>query len=154
MIAIVCVDQKNGMLFNHRRQSQDREVRRDILEQTKGKKLWMNEYSYKQFARGAEGENKEGGKNLFCNGKNDLADIVIDADFVEKAGSGEYCFIENQKLAGLPVEKLVLYRWDKVYPAEVKLDIDLKEWRLEEQSEFQGYSHKIIGKEVYERNKG
>lgn len=154
MIAIVCVDQKNGMLFNHRRQSQDREVRRDILEQTKGKKLWMNEYSYKQFAHGAEGENKEGGKNLFCNGKNDLADIVIAADFVEKAGSGEYCFIENQKLAGLPVEKLVLYRWDKVYPAEVKLDIDLKEWRLEEQSEFQGYSHKIIVKEVYERNKG
>lgn len=50
MILIVCVDDHNGMMFNHRRQSQDRVLRADILELTGGKKLWMNAYSRKQFA--------------------------------------------------------------------------------------------------------
>ena len=50
MIRIVCVDDHNGMMFNHRRQSQDRVLRADILELTGGKKLWMNAYSRKQFA--------------------------------------------------------------------------------------------------------
>ena len=38
MILIVCVDDHNGMMFNHRRQSQDRVLRADILELTDGKK--------------------------------------------------------------------------------------------------------------------
>lgn len=50
MVLIVCVDDHNGMMFNHRRQSQDRVLRADILELTDGKKLWMNAYSEKQFA--------------------------------------------------------------------------------------------------------
>ena len=50
MILIVCVDDHNGMMFNHRRQSQDRVLRADILELTDGKKIWMNAYSRKQFA--------------------------------------------------------------------------------------------------------
>lgn len=41
MILIVCVDDHNGMMFNHRRQSQDRILRGDILELTEGKILWM-----------------------------------------------------------------------------------------------------------------
>ena len=51
MILIVCVDDHNGMMFNHRRQSQDRVLRADILELTGGKKLWMNAYSRKQLRR-------------------------------------------------------------------------------------------------------
>ena len=31
MVLIVCVDDHNGMMFNHRRQSQDRILRADIL---------------------------------------------------------------------------------------------------------------------------
>ena len=42
MILIVCVDDHNGMMFNHRRQSQDRILRGDILELTEGKILWMD----------------------------------------------------------------------------------------------------------------
>ena len=55
MILIVCVDDHNGMMFNHRRQSQDRVLRADILELTDGKKIWMNAYSRKQFAE-SDGE--------------------------------------------------------------------------------------------------
>ncbi len=32
MILIVCVDDNKGMMFNHRRQSQDRVLRRHILD--------------------------------------------------------------------------------------------------------------------------
>ena len=38
MKIIVCVDNQNGMMFNHRRQSQDRVLRKRILELTGGKK--------------------------------------------------------------------------------------------------------------------
>gem|GEM_PF-5722604 len=31
MDVFVCLDDRNGMLFNHRRQSRDREVIRDVL---------------------------------------------------------------------------------------------------------------------------
>ena len=51
MKIIVCVDNQNGMMFNHRRQSQDRVLRKRIMELTGGKKLWMNAYSQKQFYR-------------------------------------------------------------------------------------------------------
>ena len=38
MKIIVCVDNQNGMMFNHRRQSQDRVLRKRIMELTGGKK--------------------------------------------------------------------------------------------------------------------
>ncbi len=47
MKIIVCIDDKNGMMFNHRRQSKDREVRRDMLSYIGHHRLWMNEYSRK-----------------------------------------------------------------------------------------------------------
>ena len=50
MIAIVCLDDENGMLFNGRRQSRDRVVTERIALLAAGKKLWMNEYSAGLFA--------------------------------------------------------------------------------------------------------
>ena len=47
MILIVCIDDNKGMMFNHRRQSQDRVLRRHILDMVGNGKLWMNEYSGK-----------------------------------------------------------------------------------------------------------
>lgn len=62
MILIVCVDDHNGMMFNHRRQSQDRILRGDILELTEGKILWMDAYSKKQFV-------EEGMTQIPCGGR-------------------------------------------------------------------------------------
>ena len=50
MNVIICLDQNNGMLFNNRRQSRDRIVRKNILEYINGAKLYMDEYSFKQFS--------------------------------------------------------------------------------------------------------
>ena len=47
MIVMVCVDNQNGMMFNHRRQSQDRGLRRRMCEIAGNDdgKFWMNAYS-------------------------------------------------------------------------------------------------------------
>ena len=62
MIAIVCLDDKNGMSFNHRRQSRDVCLRTWVMEMTRGSRLWMSDYSAGQFS---EKERKSGSAALF-----------------------------------------------------------------------------------------
>ncbi len=132
MIVIACVDQNNGMLFHRRRQSKDRAVRGDILRMLNGKTLWMNAYSYGQFGE-------------------DDGNFCVEEEFLSKAGAGEYCFVEDQMADEKMIEKLILYRWDKVYPADRRLEFDLGEWKPEEFMQMQGYSHAVITREVYLR---
>ena len=55
MILAVCIDDRNGMLFNGRRQSQDRVLREDLVREAGGGPLWMNAYSARQFDPPPEG---------------------------------------------------------------------------------------------------
>ena len=87
MKVIVCVDNKGGMAFFQKRQSQDRVLREDILNCLQGARLWMSPYSLKQFKE----ENK--------------ADLIADEQFLDAAGEEDFCFVENQKLQ--PYEKKI-----------------------------------------------
>lgn len=78
MILITCVDDAGGLLFNKRRQSQDRILRKEILAQTSGQKLWMDAYTAALF----EGE---------------TASIEVAEDFLQKAGLGEYALLEDRE---------------------------------------------------------
>lgn len=49
MIVITCLDQKNGMMFNHRRQGQDSVLREHVAKLVANVPLWMNHYSASQF---------------------------------------------------------------------------------------------------------
>lgn len=133
MIVIVCVDNNLGMMFNNRRQSRDIEVVKKIIEFTKGSSLWMNKYSYELF------------EELDCNR------INIDSGFLSETANGEYCFVENIDLEPYEkwVEKIIVFRWNTVYPSDHELDIDLGSWQLLESSEFVGKSHEKITMEVY-----
>ena len=136
MIAIVCIDEKNGMLFNNRRQSKDQILRQDIYKQTKGKILWMNEFSYHQFE-------EDGYEN-----------IRVEEQFYLKAKEEEYCFIETISLLEIEdkIDRLILYRWNRTYPADFWFDLPLEEqWKLENVEEFPGKSHEKITKEEYIR---
>ena len=148
MKIIVCVDNQNGMMFNHRRQSQDRVLRKRILELTGGKKLWMNAYSQKQFLQvnGNMPKEQEQSGQLGQSGQ-----IQADEEFLEKAGPGEPCFVEDRSVAPFAgrVERVVLYRWDRAYPADLYWDLSLEGWTLARREEFPGSSHEIITKEVY-----
>ena len=44
------MDDKNGILFNRRRQSQDRLLREDLLRETGSSPLWMSGYTARQFS--------------------------------------------------------------------------------------------------------
>lgn len=135
MHLIVCIDDDFGMLFNHRRQSQDLALRERILEITSGKKVWMNHYSQKQFE-------KENTVNIDCND-----------NFLLKATTGEYCFVETEDVSCYEpwVESIILYRWNRRYPSDLKFTIDLTNWKLQSSISFPGRSHEKITEEVYVR---
>ena len=138
MNIIAVIDDGGGLMFNHRRQSQDRVLRERILKLSDGSRLWMNAYTRKQF------DSAEPDK------------ISVDEDFLEKARNGDFCFVENVPL--LPVlsrvERVILFRWNRAYPSDMKLDLDLSAppWNLVESNEFPGYSHEKITEEVYVRD--
>ena len=49
------------------------------------------------------------------------------------------------------LEGLVVYRWNRAYPADVHLDLDLSDFRLESGQDFPGSSHETITREIYRR---
>ena len=136
MIVIVALDDRGGMMFNHRRQSMDKSLRERILNMTIGKKLWMNSYTEKQFSENS------------CRPQ-----IKVSENFLLEAGPGEYCFVENTPLTNYiqKLEKIIVYRWNRVYPGDVKFDVPLDGWKLDSTTDFHGNSHEKITEEVYTR---
>ncbi len=132
MIIALCIDDNRGLRFNRRRQSRDRAVTADLLRSAEGHKLWAAPSSVSLFPEGA---------------------VAACEDFLERAEAGEWCFVEDRPLAPIlqKIEALVLYRWNRVYPADVFLDVIPWEvgWRCICREEFPGHSHKLITKEVY-----
>lgn len=131
MKVIVCLDERNGMMFNHRRQSQDRFVIADIANRINGESLWMNGYSAPLFTADV------------C--------IKVSEQFLAEAPAEAWCFVEDQALDTVKasIEVLVVYRWHRHYPADRHLDLDLEEWTLATSVDFQGYSHEKITREEY-----
>ena len=75
----------------------------------------------------------------------------VDETFLSEAANGEYCFVENKELKPFEkwIEKMIVFRWNRSYPADQTFDIDLSKWQLSEVSEFEGNSHEKITVEVY-----
>lgn len=135
MILMVAVDEKNGLTFGGRRQSKDRILREKMLALCGDAPLWVNAYTARQFSA------EEAGR------------LCIAEDFMEQAGEGEYCFLENCAAAPYleKIEKLFLFHWNRSYPADFHFDIALTapEWILELTEEFAGFSHEKITMEEY-----
>ncbi len=134
MIIIACIDDRGGMLFNRRRQSQDRLLRQDLLREAGGRPVWMSAYTLRQFPDPAE-------------------NLRPAEDFFRRAGAGEFAFFEDADpgpwLEG--AEGVLLYRWNRLYPADRYFPLPLADWRLTRREEFAGSSHEKITKEVYAR---
>lgn len=110
MILIVCIDKTSGMAFNKRRQSKDVRLREQILSLTKERTLLMNRYSMKMFG--------------------DHPQIRVNENFLDSAIEYDYCFAENVDVVPYEdkIEKIVLYKWNKTYPSELKFGISLIKW--------------------------
>lgn len=136
MTIIVCIDDSNGILFNNRRQSRDRCLIEDVVSSLCGSQIFVDDYSAALFA-----------------GYSDS--IQITDDPLCKAGKGDICFIERQSLCDhvSDIEKVIVYRWNRAYPADKWLDVDLTSsnsmFKKIETCEINGYSHELITKEVY-----
>lgn len=132
MIIAACIDDKGGMLFNRRRQSQDRLLRLDLLREAGGRSLWMNRYSAGQFAPAPD-------------------NVRVAEDFAAQAGTGEFCFFED--VDPMPwldrAEMVILYHWNRRYPADRFFPWPLAGWSSKEKTDFAGASHECITKEIF-----
>ena len=134
MKIIVCLDDREGMMFNRRRQSRDRVLIEDVLASMDGGRLCMAEYSSSLFSA--------------CE-----TPILVREDFLDVAEEGDTCFVENRTLSAYveKIQAITVYRWNRHYPADFYFDLKPESmgFRLVEQREFAGYSHEKITKEVY-----
>ncbi len=135
MIAVICIDDAYGMQFNGRRQSRDRVLLEDLMQMVGAdQKLWIAPCSASLF-------------------KNYEDRICVDENFLTAAESGAYCFVEDRGIEAhlANLEGIVLYRWNRDYPADLRLDFrpDAQGWNLCAVTEFVGSSHEKITKEEY-----
>ena len=132
MIVAVTVDDGGGVLFNGRRQSRDSVLNARILSLCGGT-LYVSPYTEKLFA------DQTGVR------------ILADERFLEIAAPGDFCFSEGAPLVPYQnrIEKLIVYRWNRAYPSDRKLDLDVSAWKKVSETEFAGSSHEKITEEVY-----
>ena len=133
MTVVVCIDNAYGMRFGGRRQSRDRVLIDELMQMVDGK-LWI----------------APGSASLF---KNYAERVCVDENFLTLAEKGDFCFVEDCELAPHreKLEGIVLYRWNRDYPADFYLDVrpDVLGWTLSGVTEFAGSSHEKITKEEY-----
>lgn len=119
---------KNGeILFNRRRCSRDRAVIADIFTMYDPVELCVSTYS----------------AHLF-----DGARVIFDPAEAKES----VLFLEDLPLVPAleQAQKMIIYRFDRTYPADVRLEIP-KSFSLTESTEFPGFSHDKITREVYEK---
>lgn len=136
MIAVICIDDNGGMLFNNRRLSRDRILIEDLIKTVNGKRLFIEPFSVVLF-------------------KENEKDVIITENSLSRADEDDYCFVENKNIFDYinKVKGLIIYKWNRKYPSDFKFDFRLlSAFKLKEVSEFVGYSHEKITKEVYSLN--
>ena len=133
MKLIVCTDLNNGMLFNNRRQSRDKALIEHVYNLTYENKLWITEFSKSLF--------EEGKYNIF-----EISDIA-------KINEDDFVFIENYspKILENNLNEIILFNWNRNYPADLFFDISLDNWNLESEIEIEGSSHEKITRRIYKR---
>lgn len=141
MNVYVVLDDNNGMMFNYRRQSKDILLIEDILNDSKEGTLWISKYSAEQFC------------DDFPEGL--PSNLKVDDEFFRKAGDEDNCFVEEYDLSFHldKIKKLVIYRWNRRYPADFYFALDLSDgtWKRTLVSDIKGNSHEKITKEVWIR---
>lgn len=131
MELILCIDDDFGMMFNHRRQSQDRILRKHIM--NNWSHVYMTEYSKKIF----ETEELLPGfsVSIWKSGEalpQDVTLFIEDPDDLQDA------------------ELLIIYCWNRRYPSDKKLPAGfLDHYAMISEQDFAGSSHDKITERKY-----
>lgn len=145
MKVIFVLDQKNGMMFNHRRQSFDQAILKKIVadvNEVEGR-LWVSDYS----------------KELFAS--HDVNTMLLEEFDLTKANDNDAVYVENidVDLEAMIANKemsveLNFYRWDKVYPSDKKMTFTkelLDAFFVKDSYEMSGETHDVISVEVWNK---
>ena len=102
-----------------------------IAEICNGSTLYMSPYSAKQF--------------------NDECNISASEDYLNIVGKDDFCFCESCDFDASKITELYLFKWNRLYPADVVFNINPKDigLKLVSKEDFEGSSHKKITLEVY-----
>lgn len=133
MKIVCCIDNNYGMTFNNRRVSRDRNQISNLLELLNGEKIYINNFS----------------KDIIDSENS----IFVTLDELNNLKDTDYFFDENilpSKLENL-LSNIILYKWNRDYPSDLKFDIDLSKWNLVESIDFKGFSHDKITREIYSK---
>jgi hypothetical protein len=134
MTLVLCLDDNLGMMFNHRRQSRDRVLIEELLETVGDSRLFVSPYSKALFPEGA-------------------GSITVAEDPGIAAGEEDFAFVEDTDPAAAweKVNSLIIYRWNRAYPADTRFTCDLTGFRMTEVTAFEGSSHELINKEIWKK---
>ena len=132
MTVILCVDDKNGMMFGKKRQSRDEALCERIMTHVTDGRLWMSVYSAPLF---------------------DGRDVTADDAYADKAAANDVCFVEDGDIPLDKADKLIIYRWNRRYPATKYFEYNPIEqgFTFASSEDFIGTSHERITEEIYIR---
>ena len=131
MKLIFCLDDRGGMMFNNRRQSQDRVLRARVIAMLGDSRLIISPYSAKQFTEDGN--------------------IVVSQNPMKSAKENDFYFVEDLPYSLSDTNGLVIYRWNRHYPSDVTFNGDIKKlgFVLKSSEDFEGSSHEKITEEIY-----
>ena len=150
MKLVLCTDSRYGYSFNHRRQSSDIEMRRDMIRRlgTEADRIFVNAYTERSLLKDGCFSDEEAARRK--DGPSPSGRAFLET--AEKAGG--WAFAENVDLKGCLhcIDELLLYIWDKRYPADYTFPAELlSSFRLEEEAQLKGRSHDVIYLKHYVR---
>jgi hypothetical protein len=136
MTAIVCIEDRGGMLFMKRRLSKDRILTENITQTVGDGILYISDFS----------------EALFVD--SDISVMSV-SNPLKSADKGDFAFVENLGLKDSvkKIKRLIIYKWNRKYPFDFSLDIEPSKcgFKLIESVDFKGSSHDKITKEIYEK---
>lgn len=132
MKAVVCIDLNDGIAFNHRRISQDIKQREDLLQWIDSEFLYIDKK-----ATALYGDHPQ----------------IIQSENPVMECKDHWCLFENNEINKVQdqIDTLLIYNWNRNYPSDSKLDIDLWNYKIKEQTELGGKSHEKITRTLYVR---
>ena len=132
-VAIICVDDNGGVMFNNRRVSSDKNVILDILRMKETNELFCSNYSASNFT-------------LYNN------KISVDEDVINNVSKDGIYFIEDIFPKNWNTfNYIIIYKWNRKYPSDVLFTYDLKDYINIKKDEFKGNSHEKIDKYIFKR---
>lgn len=126
MILVVCIANNNGIMFNKRRVSKDALLIERLKSKIGENKIYLSNYS----------------KELFY----DFNNITHNIEDIKET---DFYFLEDEKIPNLKINEIIVYKWNRDYPADKFWELSLNEYKLISEEDFAGNSHERITEIIY-----